>query len=470
MTKQESTFTVQFCERHEQASREVVAGRDFHLNESSLMDFFWSVPSSRQIDLLRIAMAVYVIDRLVRRKKNAGHRWPRCLQAQIGVLEPNFWNSDEIREALGDCLDFVSGDSWDVSFNANSTPIEVDQQRLLPLSDDPPLLCLYSGGLDSAAGLSSRIVECPGRPVIPVTVWHQPRQKKLICEKQYPMLKERFGVLLTPVVAKAAMIWSSELRKTKEERSQRSRSFLFAAVGAVAAAMSGSSTVEVYESGIGAINLPLMAGMVGSQATRSCHPEFFRRMSRLCTLVTGREIRFHLPFYDQTKGQVVKRLAELGLQDLARSTVSCVHYPLRESGHKQCGVCAACLFRRLSMSVAGIGEPRGIYKHDLFGSAKRANRISKDRLKYLKAMLMQVVQLGMLETQGAIPQRFQRHLIGTEVVQPGESLEPIIDLLLRYRHEWLDLAAVGEGRGWSWTKLLGPTGSTRYEGVSHASA
>ena len=91
-------------------------------------------------------------------------------------------------------------------------------------------------------------------------------------------------------------------------------------------------------------------------------------------------------------------------------------------------------------------------------------------MKYLKAMLMQVVQLGMLETHGAIPQRFQRHLIGTEVVRPSESLEPIIDLLLRYRHEWLDLAAVGERRGWSWTKLLGPTGSARYEGVSHASA
>ncbi len=83
---------------------------------------------------------------------------------------------------------------------------------------------------------------------------------------------------------------------------------------------------------------------------------------------------------------------------------------------------------------------------------------------------MQVVQLGMLDTGKAIPQRFQRHLIGTEVIRPGESLEPIIDLLLRYRHEWLDLAAAGERQGWAWTKLLGPTGFARYEGGSHASA
>ena len=226
MTKRESTFTVQFCERHEKASREVVAGRGFHLNESSLIDFFWSVPSARQIDLLRHGNVG-----LRHRPPCAAEeedRWtpvaPVSAELRLGYWEPNFWNSDEVREALVDCLDFVSGDSWDFGFNGNSTPIEVDKQRFLPLFDDPPLLCLYSGGLDSAAGLSSRIAECPGRPVIPITVWHQPRQKKLICEKHTCMLKERFGVLLTPVVAKAAMIWSSELRKSKRKNeANRSR-------------------------------------------------------------------------------------------------------------------------------------------------------------------------------------------------------------------------------------------------------
>src|SRR5690606_29216998 len=115
-------------------------------------------------------------------------RWPRCLQAQIGVLEPDFWNSDEVRQALTECVDFVSGDSWEFSFDGASTPIAVDKQGFLALPDDPPLLCLYSSGLDSAAGLASRIAECPGRPVMPVTVWHQPLQKNLISETQYPML------------------------------------------------------------------------------------------------------------------------------------------------------------------------------------------------------------------------------------------------------------------------------------------
>jgi hypothetical protein len=273
---------------------------------------------------------------------------------------------------------------------------------------------------------------------------------------------------------KAAMIWSSqpwlsELRR-KEERSQRSRSFLFAAAGATAAVMSGTSAVEVYESGVGAINLPLMAGMVGSKATKSCHPEFYRRMSILCSLVSNRDIRFDLPYFETTKGHVVRRLADLGLKDLARSTASCVHYPLRDSAHKQCGVCPACLFRRVSMFAGGIREPKGTYKYDLFGSVRRANRVPAKRLEYLKAALMQVVQLGSLEPGSAVPSRIRRHLIGTGIVRHDQPLEPLIHVLREYRHEWLQLAAFGETQGWSWTKLLSPQRAVRQEEVSHASS
>lgn len=475
MMKQQSPFSVQFCQRPEKSSRELVAGRDFRLDVYSVLKFFHLVPSMRLIDLLRVGMSVYVIDRLVRRKQRInGYRWHRSLQAQIGVLDADFWLTEEVQEALTACVDFVSGDSWEFSFREDRNSARITDEQFLPLPDpfanDKPLVCLYSGGLDSAAGLGCRIADCPGRPIVPVTVWHQPLQRKLMYEQQYPLLKSRFGVLLTPLVAKAAMIWSPELRKVKEERSQRSRSFLFAALGAVAAAMTGTSTIEVYESGIGAINLPLMCGMLGSKATRSCHPEFFRRMSRLCTLVAGREISFQLPFNGMTKGQVVRRLADTNLADLALSTVSCVHYPLRESAHKQCGVCPACLFRRQAMFIAGIEEPKGTYKCDLFGAKKRATRVAKNQVQYLKAFLMQVVQLGDLKNDGRLLRRFRRHLIGTEIVRSDEALEPTIDLLLKYRHEWLELAAVGERRGWSWTKLLGPTGSSQNGGVSHASA
>ena len=271
-----------------------------------------------------------------------------------------------------------------------------------------------------------------------------------------------------PVIVKAAMTWTPQV--LQEERSQRCRSFLFAAIGGVVAAMQGASSVEVFESGVGAINLPFMAGMVGSKATRSCHPEFLRRMSELLTLIAGREITYRLPFMDKTKGQMVKMLADEGLKDVALSTVSCVHYPLREKPHKQCGVCPACIFRRQAMCVGGINEAGGTYKFDLFGAQKVVNEIPDRFLKYLKAFLMQVVHLAGLETQDELPGRFRRHLLGSRIIGQGESLGPVIELLRRYRAEWLAIAAEGVDRGWDWAKLLAPTKSTRTEGLCHASA
>src|SRR5205085_1134460 len=98
-----------------------------------------------------------------------------------------------------------------------------------------------------------------------------------------------------------------------------------------------------------------------------------------------------------------KLLADDGLEDLARSTVSCVHYPLRESPHKQCGVCPACVFRRQAMFVGGIKEPPGTYKFDLFGPSLFVNGIPENRLEYLKAFLMQVVHLAPLDSQDELP-------------------------------------------------------------------
>ncbi len=173
---------------------------------------------------------------------------------------------------------------------------------------------------------------------------------------------------------------------------------------------------------------------------------------------------------DKTKGQMVQLLAGEGLEDLARSTVSCVHYPLRERPHKQCGVCPACIFRRQAMLVGGIKEPRGAYKFDLFGPSRVVNRIPERLLKYLKAFLMQIVHLDALDAHDELPRRFRRHLLGSKIIGHGESPGPVVEVLRRYRQEWLTIAAEGIERGWTWVKLLTPTQSTKQEGMSHASA
>jgi hypothetical protein len=241
-----------------------------------------------------------------------------------------------------------------------------------------------------------------------------------------------------------------------EENTQRCRSFLFASVGGVVATAMGASTIEVYESGVGAINMPLMAGMVGSKATKGCHPWFLCLMSGLMTLIAGREISFVLPFLEKTKAEVVGTLAEEGLDELARSTVSCVHYPLRERAHKQCGICLACIFRRQALTLAGIEEPGDSYKYDIFGTPRQDTSVAANATEFLKAFLVQVSKLSELESRTEVPWFLRRHLIGTGVVQDGQPLTPFVDLYRRYRNEWLALVAKAQALGWSWPNLLTP--------------
>ncbi len=431
---------------------EVVGGRHFRLVPDCLGQHLRAGLSRRMMDLLRVATSVYMIDRLSRRGRPGSPRWPRSLRASIEVIDPEFWSSGEVRGLIGECVEFVSGDSWDFEFAADPSPRPACDEGWLPFAD-PPLVCLYSGGLDSAAGLAERLRCRPQEQVIPVLVRHQSAQRRLI-DPQLDALRRRYGVDLKPLVPVVTTVAPSRLHE--EEGSQRCRSLLFTTAGGVVAWMSGATGVEVFESGIGAINLPLMAGMVGSKATKGTHPHFLRLMSRLVSLAAGREITFRLPFIDRTKAEVVRTLADEGLVDVARSTASCVHYPLRDVARKQCGVCPDCIFRRQALITAGIDEPGDAYKYDLFGPAGVVNRVEDGRLAYLKAFLMQVEKLSELDAHPSVPRFFRRHLVGTGVVAQGGSLSPHVDLFRRYRDEWLALVARGRVEGWAWADLLSP--------------
>lgn len=448
------------------------AGTHFQFDVDAINHFCLFDLPPRLVDFLRIASAIYVVDRLVNRRSPSGVSKPaRTLGLRVEVLEEAFWNRPKVRDIIAESIDFISGDFWDFDFTKDPSVYFRSSQLLPNLNEErPPLIALYSGGLDSAAGLASRIADNPSRAVVAVSVWHQPRQRDLLL-RQYDVLRTRFHSQIDHLIVKVAMIWSQGLDKKRQERSQRCRSFLFTALGAITAIMQGQRTVEMFESGVGAINLPLMAGMVGSNTTRSSHPHFLRLMSRLASHVAERDVEFSLPFFGETKGQIVKRLADLNLHELANMTASCVGFPLRDSLAKQCGICPACLFRRQAIHVAGISEPDGSYKYDIFDLCQMES-VSVERLQYLKAFLMQIAQLDGLETKDRLPRAFERHVLSTKILRPGESPKGVIELLARYRNEWIATALHARRNGHLWAKWLDPPRQIeRHEqGVTYASA
>lgn len=469
MITQRFPFNISFWSGTDTNTVDLRAGKHFRFDLDALNNFCLQELPARLVDMMRIASSIYVVDRLVKRYPKGGMKRPsRTIGVKVGVLDVDFWNNAELRDAIHDAVDFVSGDFWDIEFEHDPQNRKWPYSFLpFPKSNDSPLVCLYSGGLDSVAGLVARMVEDRSRPVLPVTVWHQPGQRRQV-RQQISMLRSHFNAALHPLIVNTMIRWFSPLERSQEELSQRCRSFLFASLGAIAAIIHGQQTVEMFESGIGAINLPLMAGMVGAKTTKNAHPKFLRLMSRLASLVAGDDIEFCLPFHSKTKGELVRSLCGNGLEQLANLSASCVHYPQRHCKQKQCGVCPACIFRRQAMASAGINEPENVYEYDFLGSPQAANRIPAKRLQFLKAFLMQVAWLKDVDARKQLPPAFARQLISTEVLGRGQSQEDVIELLARCRNEWMTIASDKLEKGYNWARLLAMH-EPKMEGLTHAS-
>jgi hypothetical protein len=74
---------------------------------------------------------------------------------------------------------------------------------------------------------------------------------------------------------------------------------------------------------------------------------------------------------------------------------------------------------------------------------------------------------GTSQTARHKPSTFTRHRISTEVLEQGQSLEGVIDLLARYRDEWMNISSEAREKGHEWAWLLATHRPLR-EGVSHA--
>ena len=89
-----------------------------------------------------------------------------------------------------------------------------------------------------------------------------------------------------------------------------------------------------------------------------CRPEFikaFEAMANLATVagVQGRKLTIHTPLIALTKGEIIKRGLELGV-DYAKTT-SC--YDPAPDG-RSCGHCDSCLLRKKGFSDIGETDPR----------------------------------------------------------------------------------------------------------------
>ncbi len=318
-------------------------------------------------------MAIYAADRRSRRDFEGASTGQRRIRVRVGVRDPGLWTESEMAQQFRKFLYWLSEDVWSFQFaRRQAAPSPAESERFLfQLPPDPPVtVSLFSGGLDSIAGLAAYARKEPSGSYILVSGYTHNRLATLQRSQVQRIRSAWRGGLLgtSPMVRHVAVPFGIHPPKGhREEKGQRTRALVFLAFGAVAALQANAGTLWVYENGIGALNLPLNETQLGADNYRGVHPRSLMMAEGLFELALEQSIHIRNPFLFHTKAEMCKALRPAGLADAVQDTVSCDGFPQRIRNRPQCGYCTSCVLRRQSLHAAGLGEYDSgeKYRHDV---------------------------------------------------------------------------------------------------------
>jgi 7-cyano-7-deazaguanine synthase in queuosine biosynthesis len=305
-------------------------------------------------DAIDIAAAAHCADRLsLRGTKKRG--WGRDLRLKIPVRCLAVWQSAAVRDALFEALQFLTQDKWQIDFDQKGEDFrqsETQEHLFEPSEVQAVEVCLYSGGLDSFAGLAARIFDEPKNHYLclSVTPNHRQRQRQ---REQLAFLHKELRAKITHIPVRYCL---RDAEQRPQETTRRTRGFLFGIIGGVAALMAGSNTLHLYENGVGAINLPLDGSQIGIDNSRSVHPMTLQLLSRLLSLLGRQPFVIHNECLYLTKAEMCRHPAVKRVSSEIAHTFSCDGFPVRRRKFAQCGFCSSCLLRRQALEAAALAD------------------------------------------------------------------------------------------------------------------
>lgn len=318
-------------------------GAVLKLDIEGLESYFFADWNPVLVDLLVVAAAAEFCD-VIRPRPQLS--WSRRFDVRVAVHDAALWSRTDVRAALEDALSFLTGDTWCFSFTERRRELPRVQQTL-DLPSGARIIMPYSDGLDSRAVYALMAAEEGVAGLVRVRLGaggvDRPRRTK-----------NRTPFAVVPYRIQ---------RPKRGETSARSRGFKFSAVTGIAALLAQVRRVVVTESGQGAFG-PMLAVSGQIYPDYRVHPSFSSRMERLLMALTGQQVRYEYPRLWSTKGETLRSASSLKPSPSWADTRSC----WQQSRHcsvggrrRQCGVCAACMLRRMSMFTAGIDEPSDTY-------------------------------------------------------------------------------------------------------------
>jgi len=388
-------------------------------------------------DLVEIASYVYCADQAVRRGGEGvlvfGAEWRRNFFFHIPVRRPSIWSSPAVLHALQKTLAILSEDNYEFHFRQriNAAPI----QQYLTLSDadstvqEVDEVLLFSGGLDSLGGTVQEAVLNERRVAL---VSHRSNSK--VFSRQRKLVEGLDGICKhNPVLH--VPVWVHQSGTGGREYTQRSRTFLYASLGAAVAQVFGLKRLRFYENGVVSLNLPISEQVIGARATRTTHPQVLNGFGTLFSLLLEETFTVENPFLWVTKTEVVNLIGDAGCSNLIEHSVSCTHTREQTTERPHCGRCSQCISRRFATLASrfSTSDPQDLYHHDLLTAPREP---AKD-LTLVESFIRTATNIGSMN-DGQVIEHFgevSRMLRHVRPLSADRVAERVIQLYRRHSSE-----------------------------------
>jgi hypothetical protein len=409
-------------------------GEQVQFSTASLESYFFAKWEPIAWDALLIAGAVEFADRT---KRRPAYRWQRHFTLRIPVHNARLWNSTPVETSLRDVLEFLTGDQWRLEFVARTKDAERPAQIQLNLHPEVEAVIPFSNGLDSCAvaGLVERVM---GNRVVRIRLGSGLQEGKALSRQRKAFTRIPYHIFpgAKPFV----------------ESSARSRGFKFAVISGIASYLANAEKIIVPESGQGALGPSLVTVGQAGEDWRS-HPLFTRRMETFLKALLGHTVRYEFPRIWNTKAETLRQFADECGDSSWAQTKSCWQKNRHSSVSnkwRHCGICAACMLRRLSIHAAGLNEPQENYVWEDLSAATFAagasasldrRKITEAKREYAIAGTLHLDHLAGLRGSpaNATTLNFSAYQLSEVLgLTEADSQQRLNRLLMQHSTEWRD--------------------------------
>lgn len=322
-------------------------GTHLNLRTTGLEAYFFEGWHPVLFDALLVAAAIEFCDR---HRQRSTISWTRHFLLQIPVHDPYLWKRPDVMNHLLDALQTLTGDFWELNFIERDKPHTPPTEQLLKLPKEIQGVIPFSDGLDSKAVYGLLAHEL-GDTLVRIRLGTSKFSHEKNLDRRKPFAKVPYSI--------------RPIGRRFSESSGRSRGFKFAVTSMIAAYLAKAPRIYVPESGQGALG-PALTTVGQIHPDYRTHPYFLRKMENFFNALLGWRPHFAFPRLWNTKAQTLADYVKLTSTppEAWQTTKSCWQQSGQSSvgGKKrQCGICAACMLRRLSVHAAGLEEPKDTY-------------------------------------------------------------------------------------------------------------